>query len=105
MISAPMFATRNDQMICCSHRRWMCFPLTLMRLGGVSLGALSGLPPSPLFFSELLILAGGFASGQYLVAAATALLLGLGFVGLAHQLIEALLGRSHRVAALTREAA
>jgi hydrogenase-4 component F len=72
---------------------------------GVSLGALSGLPPSPLFFSELLILAGGFASGQYLVAAATALLLGLGFVGLAHQLIEALLGRSHRVAALAGEAA
>jgi hydrogenase-4 component F len=72
---------------------------------GVSLGALSGLPPSPIFFSELLILAGGFAAGQYLVATAAALLLALGFVGLAHQLIEALLGRPHRIALAAEEAA
>ncbi len=72
---------------------------------GISLGALSGLPPSPIFFSELLILAGGFAAGQYLVAAAVALLLALGFVGIAHQLIEALLGRSHRISPAAKEAA
>jgi hydrogenase-4 component F len=72
---------------------------------GISLGALSGLPPSPIFFSELLILAGGFAAGQYLVAAAAALLLALGFVGIAHQLIEALLGRSHRISPAAEEAA
>ena len=30
----------------------------------VSLGSLSGLPPSPLFFSELLILLGGLAAGE-----------------------------------------
>ena len=34
---------------------------------GVSLGSLSGLPPSPLFFSELLILLGGIAAGQLVV--------------------------------------
>ena len=30
----------------------------------MSLGSLSGLPPSPLFFSELLILLGGLAAGK-----------------------------------------
>jgi hydrogenase-4 component F len=57
---------------------------------GVSLGALSGLPPSPLFFSELLILAGGFAGHHIAVAAIAAVLLALGFLGLAHAAIEAL---------------
>jgi hydrogenase-4 component F len=60
---------------------------------GISLGALSGLPPSPLFISELLILAGGVAAHQYLGVGLTAILLALGFVGLAHQSIEALFGR------------
>ncbi|WP_249011681.1 proton-conducting transporter membrane subunit [Conexibacter sp. DBS9H8] len=59
---------------------------------GVSLGALSGLPPSPLFFSELLILAGGIAGGHLVVAVLAAALLALGFLGLAHALIEGLLG-------------
>ena len=63
---------------------------------GLSLGSLSGLPPSPLFFSELLILAGGVAVHQYLVVAVAAVLLALGFIGLANQLIEGLLGRPHR---------
>ena len=31
---------------------------------GLSLGALAGLPPSPLFVSEVLIVAGGFAAGR-----------------------------------------
>ena len=31
---------------------------------GISLGALAGLPPSPLFVSEVLIVAGGFAAGR-----------------------------------------
>ena len=31
---------------------------------GISLGALAGLPPSPLFVSEVLIIAGGFAAGR-----------------------------------------
>ncbi len=59
---------------------------------GVSLGSLSGLPPSPLFFSELLILIGGIAAGHLVVALIAAALLGLGFLGLAHALIEGLLG-------------
>jgi hydrogenase-4 component F len=54
----------------------------------VSLLSLSGLPPSPLFFSELLILLGGIAAGQVVVVALAAVLLALGFVGLAHALIE-----------------
>jgi hydrogenase-4 component F len=59
---------------------------------GVSLATLAGLPPSPLFLSELLILAGGIAAGQLVVAAIAAGLLALGFLGLAHAMIEALAG-------------
>ena len=63
---------------------------------GVSLGSLSGLPPSPLFFSEVLILLGGIAAGQLAVALIAAALLGLGFLGLAHALIEGLAGGEHQ---------
>ncbi len=63
---------------------------------GVSLGSLSGLPPSPLFFSEVLILLGGLASGHLVVTVIATSLLGLGFLGLAHALIEGLLGGEHR---------
>ena len=59
---------------------------------GVSLASLSGMPPAPLFVSELLILAGGFAAGDTAVAIAATLLLALGFLGLAHALIEATAG-------------
>lgn len=62
---------------------------------GISLGALSGLPPGPLFFSELFVLMGGFLAGQTWVAAVAAVLLALGFLGLALALVESLLGR-HR---------
>jgi hydrogenase-4 component F len=54
----------------------------------VSLVSLSGLPPSPLFFSELLILLGGLAAGQTVVVVIAAGLLALGFLGLAQSLIE-----------------
>jgi hydrogenase-4 component F len=63
---------------------------------GISLGALAGLPPSPLFVSEVLIVAGGFQAGQPWAAAATALLLALGFLGLAHSLLEATVGKARR---------
>jgi hydrogenase-4 component F len=63
---------------------------------GVSLGSLSGLPPSPLFFSELLILLGGIAADQLAVTLIAATLLGLGFLGLAHALIEGLVGGEHQ---------
>jgi hydrogenase-4 component F len=70
---------------------------------GISLGALAGLPPSPLFVSEVLIVAGGFQAGQPWAAAATALLLALGFLGLAHSLLETTVGRArHRGASRTR---
>jgi formate hydrogenlyase subunit 3/multisubunit Na+/H+ antiporter MnhD subunit len=62
---------------------------------GVSLGTLGGLPPSPLFFSELLILLGGIAAGQLVVTLIAATLLALGFLGLGHALIEGLLGGEH----------
>jgi hydrogenase-4 component F len=61
---------------------------------GVSLGTLSGLPPSPLFFSELLILLGGIAAHQVAVVTIAAVLMALGFLGLAHALIETLAGES-----------
>jgi hydrogenase-4 component F len=60
---------------------------------GLSLGALAGLPPSPLFVSEVLILAGGFESGRAWVAALAAVLLALGFLGLAHTAIETVAGK------------
>jgi hydrogenase-4 component F len=69
------------------------------RLGavlGISLGSLAGLPPSPLFVSEVLILAGGFQGGHSAAAAVAAALLGLGFLGLAHALLETVAGKSRR---------
>ncbi len=60
---------------------------------GISLGALSGLPPSPLFVSEVLIVAGGFQVGRPWAAGAAAILLALGFLGLAHALVETVAGR------------
>jgi hydrogenase-4 component F len=67
---------------------------------GLSLGALSGLPPSPLFVSELLIVAGGFQAGQAWIAGAATLLLALAFLGLVRALLEttagAPLGRAYR---------
>jgi hydrogenase-4 component F len=63
---------------------------------GVSLGSLSGMPPSPLFFSEVLILLGGIAAGKLAVTVIAAGLLALGFLGLAHALIEGLLGGGHQ---------
>ncbi len=61
---------------------------------GVSLAALSGLPPSPLFFSELFILLGGVYAHQLWVVAIAGVLLALGFLGLANALIEGLVGRA-----------
>jgi hydrogenase-4 component F len=66
---------------------------------GVSLLTLSGLPPSPLFLSELLILLGGIAAGDALVSAIALIALALGFLGLLHALIEGVVGehaRHHR---------
>jgi hydrogenase-4 component F len=61
---------------------------------GISVGALAGLPPSPLFASEVLIVAGGFAAGRPWTAAIAALLLALGFLGLAQALIETTAGEA-----------
>ncbi len=63
---------------------------------GVSLGALGGLPPSPLFVSELLILLGGVAAGESAVAAVAAVAVALGFLGLLHALLEGVVGEPGR---------
>jgi hydrogenase-4 component F len=63
---------------------------------GISLGFLAGLPPSPLFLSELLIVAGGFQSGRPWTAAASTILLALGFLGLMHALLETTAGKARR---------
>jgi hydrogenase-4 component F len=64
---------------------------------GVSLVALAGMPPSPLFLSELLIVLGGVAAGQLVVSAIAVVALALGFLGLLHALIEGVIGeRSQR---------
>ena len=65
---------------------------------GVSLVALAGMPPSPLFLSELLIVLGGVAAGQVVVSAIAVIALALGFLGLLHALVEGVIGeRSHNV--------
>ncbi len=53
---------------------------------------LAGLPPSPLFFSELFIILGGIQSGQVVLASTLAVLIALAFIGLLHALLEALQG-------------
>jgi hydrogenase-4 component F len=58
----------------------------------VSLVALAALPPSPLFVSELMILLAGIDAGLLAVSAVAAVLLALGFLGLAHALLEGLFG-------------
>ena len=63
---------------------------------GISLGALAGLPPSPLFVSEILIVAGGIDAGDGWAAGAAAVLLALGFLGLAHALMDTTGGKAHR---------
>jgi hydrogenase-4 component F len=60
---------------------------------GCCLGALAGLPPSPLFISELLIAIAGIETGHVWAVVVSVSLLSLGFLGLAHALIEALAGR------------
>ena len=63
---------------------------------GISLGTLAGLPPSPLFASEVLIVAGGFSAGRPWEAGAAAVLLALGFLGLGHTLLDVLVGKARR---------
>lgn len=58
----------------------------------VSLVSLAGLPPSPLFVSEVMVLLGGMDAGLIAVSSIAAVLLALGFLGLAHALIEGLIG-------------
>lgn len=62
----------------------------------ISLMSLAGLPPSPLFVSELMVLLGGMDAGLIAVSSAAAVLLALGFIGLAHALIEGVLGEKRR---------
>ena len=59
---------------------------------GVSLAALAGLPPSPLFLSELLIVLGGIQAGLIAVSVTAVIALALGFLGLLHALIEGVIG-------------
>jgi hydrogenase-4 component F len=59
---------------------------------GISLVALAGLPPSPLFASELMILLGGVDAGETVVVTVAVIALALGFLGLLHALIEGVLG-------------
>lgn len=61
---------------------------------GLSLGTLAGLPPSPLFASELLIIAGGFTAGLPWVATAAALALALAFLGMVRALLETVAGEA-----------
>ena len=48
----------------------------------VSAATLAGLPPGPLFFSEVLIILGGFQTGHALIAIVLAVLVGMAFLGM-----------------------
>lgn len=63
---------------------------------GVSLWTLAALPPLPLFVSELMILLAGIEAGLLWVSGLAALLLALGFLGLAHALLEGIAGDPRR---------
>ncbi len=58
----------------------------------ITIGTLAGVPPSPIFASELLILAGGIQAGQTWPTVAAAALLALAFVALLHTAIETTIG-------------
>lgn len=70
-------------------------PLTAFSVS-VPMLTLAGIPPLPLFISEVMILLGGIDAGLLGASALAALLLALGFLGLAHALIEGLLGERRR---------
>ena len=59
---------------------------------GICLAALAGLPPSPLFVSELLVALGGIRPATPRGGDRALMLLALGFLGLCHALIEAVAG-------------
>jgi hydrogenase-4 component F len=63
---------------------------------GVSLVALAGLPPSPLFVSEVLIALGGADAGETVVVAIAVVALALGFLGLLHTFVEGVLPTPRR---------
>ncbi len=63
---------------------------------GVSLAALAGMPPSPLFVSELLIVLGGVAAGELAVTVIAVVALALGFLGLLHAFVEGVIGERPR---------
>jgi hydrogenase-4 component F len=58
----------------------------------ISLGTLSGVPPSPVFISELLILAGGLQAGQVWITVVAAVLLALSFLALTRHGLELTVG-------------
>lgn len=90
--ATPLFVVRPSAKLNPVHGLLRSNP-SLAGAMGLSLGALSGLPPSPLFFSEVLIVMGGFATGHTLAATLAAALLALGFLGLARVLVEDLMAQ------------
>jgi hydrogenase-4 component F len=74
-------------------------PVTVLLMGLAAVAA-SGLPPFGLFFSEMTVLAGGYAAHQTLVSTLVLLALLASFCGLLQQLARLLLGvpRAPRVA-------
>ena len=71
---------------------------------GATLFTLSGMPPGPLFFTELLILYGGMVAGQLVLVALTTVLIALGFLGLLHSLLEIVVGQPRRRARASHNA-
>lgn len=61
----------------------------------VSVVTLGGLPPSPLFLSELFIVLGGIRSGHVVAATVLALLVALAYVGLLGSLLDAARADGH----------
>lgn len=66
-------------------------PLTFLCMGLAAVAAV-GLPPFGLFFSEMTVLGGGFASGHILISVLVLLALLASFCGILYQLTRILLG-------------
>lgn len=91
----PLFQIQPDAARQPAHNVAKDSPATFAAMA-VTAVTLAGLPPTPLFFSELFIILGGIQSRQFLLAGTLAVLVALAFIGLLHALLEALQSPKHQ---------
>jgi hydrogenase-4 component F len=87
----PLYEVQPDAAHHSAHGVARSSPTTFAAMA-VTAVTLGGLPPSPLFFSELFIILGGVRTGHVVLAGVLAVFVALAFIGLLHALLEALQG-------------